>query len=98
MEQNRLWGMSPRETRRRARMQSLPAAPQQRSLVLSAIKQSADGLTDEEGAERLGIESNSYRPRRKELEQAGLIRPSGRTRETRRGRKAVVWIASEGER
>jgi hypothetical protein len=64
-----------------------------RRRVYEAIKAAgADGLTDEEGAEKVGISGNTYRPRRRELEQAGRIRDSERTRMTRSNRKAVVWV------
>lgn len=70
-----------------------PVAATLRRMVYEAIAAAgADGLTDEEGAEKVGIGGNTYRPRRRELEQAGRIRDSGRTRMTRSNRKAVVWV------
>lgn len=53
-----------------------------------------DGLTDEEGSALSGIGPSTYRPRRCELVQAGLVRDSGRTRRVRSGRNAVVWVAT----
>ena len=71
-----------------------PVAATLRRMVLEAIAAAgADGLTDEEGAERVGINGNTYRPRRRELEQADRIRNTGKTRQTKSGRKAVVWVA-----
>jgi hypothetical protein len=52
-----------------------------------------DGLTDEEGQEMLSLAGNTYRPRRGELEEAGLVKNSLLTRPTRAKRQAVVWIA-----
>lgn len=52
------------------------------------------GLTDE-GMQLLGMAQNTQRPRRRELQQAGLIADSGRTRPTSSGRQAVVWILAE---
>lgn len=52
-----------------------------------------DGLTDEEAQERLSLQGNTYRPRRVELEEAGLVRDSKTTRLTKARRKAVVWVA-----
>lgn len=49
------------------------------------------GSTDEELQENLIIAQNTQRPRRRELQQAGLVIDSGRTRATRSGRQAVVW-------
>ena len=61
--------------------------------VLEAIKHSADGLTDEECQRVTGLQGSTQRPRRIELEIAGLIKNSGRTRETMSGRAAVIWVA-----
>lgn len=49
------------------------------------------GATDEEMQAGLDMAANTQRPRRRELQQAGLIVDSGRTRATRSGRQAVVW-------
>jgi hypothetical protein len=49
------------------------------------------GRTDEEIQDALGMPANTERPRRRELERAGLVRDSGRKRPTRSGRSAVVW-------
>jgi len=49
------------------------------------------GCTDEE----LQVEftnANTERPRRIELVRMGLVKDSGRTRETSSGRKATVWV------
>lgn len=51
------------------------------------------GCTDEEIGTWTGLPGNTVRPRRRELQLAGLIRDSGRTRATASGRQAVVWIA-----
>lgn len=51
------------------------------------------GATDEEGQESLALPGNTFRPRRVELMEAGLVRDSGATRLTRARRKAVVWLA-----
>jgi hypothetical protein len=57
------------------------------------------GATDEEGQDALGLPGNTYRPRRVELQNAGLVVDSRRVRLTRNRRKAVVWYAvyPEGE-
>ena len=52
----------------------------------------ADGATDEQVQIRLGLDGSTERPRRWELERAGLVVDSGRRRETISGRKAIVWI------
>lgn len=51
-----------------------------------------DGATDEEGIDATGLPASTYRPRRVELVQAGLVMDSGRERPTRSGRKATVWV------
>jgi hypothetical protein len=49
------------------------------------------GATDEEGIEVTGLCQNTYRPRRIELCDMGLVVKSWDTRPTRSGRAAVVW-------
>lgn len=70
-----------------------PNAATLRARVLEAIRARPEGLTDEEGQTVTGLEGNTYRPRRRELEKAGLVRLSLGTRLTRSGRAAAVWIA-----
>ena len=66
-----------------------------RERVLEVIRGNAvlGGLTDEEGMEITGLPPSTYRPRRVELVEANLIVDSGRTRRTKSGRQAVVWVA-----
>ena len=52
-----------------------------------------DGLTDEEGQAMLRWGPNSYRPRRIELTEMGLVKSNLTTRLTQARRKAVVWVA-----
>lgn len=58
------------------------------------VSRGEDGATDEEGQEALAMPGNTYRPRRTELQSLGLVRDSGARRETKSGRKAVVWCAT----
>ncbi len=51
------------------------------------------GATDEELQTVLGMNPNTERPRRIELVELGLVKDSGRKRDTKSGRKAVVWVA-----
>jgi len=53
------------------------------------------GATDEEMQTALGMDPNTQRPRRRELVQAGYIVDSGKRRETRTGRNAIVWISRD---
>ncbi len=50
------------------------------------------GATDEEIQDGLRMNGNTERPRRRELEKGRLIVDSGRTRKTRSGKDAVVWV------
>jgi hypothetical protein len=87
-----------------------PDPPCQRHSVTSreaadAIKPDAylrgrgeDGATDEEMQDALGMGGSTQRPRRRELELAETVRNSGRTRRTKSGRNAVVWIASQTQK
>lgn len=63
-----------------------------RHRVLSVIREQG-GLIDEEGIELTGMSPSTFRPRRIECVQAGLVYDSGETRLTRSGRKATVWKA-----
>ena len=73
-----------------------PNAATLRARVLRYIEARGErGATDEEIQNNLGMAGNTQRPRRKELQEAGLIRDSGRTRKTSSGREAVVWVAQE---
>jgi len=67
-----------------------------RQAVLAfVIGRGVDGATDQEIGAALGLDSNTARPRRWELAEAGLIVDSGIRRRTSSGRKAVVWVAPE---
>jgi hypothetical protein len=73
-----------------------PCSGRLRRAVLDAISAAgARGLTDEEVQIVLAMPSSTERPRRIECVRAGLIVDSGRTRPTRSGRKATVWIATK---
>lgn len=75
-----------------------PHAAALRAKVLEAIQAAGEqGLTDLECQELLSMPGDTQRPRRRELEQAGLIKDSGRTRATRYGKEAVVWVAVEAK-
>ena len=51
----------------------------------------AGPLTDEQIAERLGMEPNTVRPRRGELVRAGMVRAVDDAGRTRTGSKATRW-------
>jgi hypothetical protein len=71
-----------------------PKAATLRGQVLSYLKGcGASGATDEEIQAALELNPSTQRPRRIELCNLGLVRDSGRTRLTKAGRKAVVWVA-----
>lgn len=68
--------------------------PELRSLVLAFIRsRGPEGATDAEGAAALGMASDTYRPRRVELRDRGLVRDSGQFRTTPSGSRAAVWLA-----
>lgn len=70
-----------------------PCAATLRAKVLGAIQDSGiHGMTDIECQAETGMDGSTQRPRRIELQRAGLIRESGK-RETPSGRLAVVWVA-----
>lgn len=61
-----------------------------RARVLSTLL-SKGPSTDEEMQDYLGMNPSTQRPRRIELQRAGLVRDSGKKRNTRSGRLATVW-------
>lgn len=76
-----------------AAMSVRPTSDAMRQRVLNAIRDAADGLTDEEGMEVTGLQGSTYRPRRIEAVMAHRVRDSGRTRPGRSGRQMTIWIA-----
>jgi hypothetical protein len=50
------------------------------------------GATDEEMQHALDMQGSTQRPRRIELCERGLVIDSGRTQETRSGRRATIWV------
>ncbi len=71
-------------------------APTLRAVVLDHIATCGRyGATADEVCHALDMLPQSATPRINELAKAGAIIDSGRTRLTRSGRAAVVWIASQ---
>jgi hypothetical protein len=48
-------------------------------------------MTDEEGIAWTGLSPSSYRPRRGELVEMGLVKETGEKSRTASGRMAAVW-------
>lgn len=67
-----------------------------RLAVLNAIIAATEGLTAERISEITGISGDTVRPRIVELSEANLIMKSTRTRMTRAGREAQVWVVGVG--
>lgn len=70
-----------------------PVRENLRQRVYQAVREAhPGGLTEQEIEDATGLPGNTVRPRIVELvNRAGLV-DSGRTRKTRSGREAVVWI------
>lgn len=83
------------ETSRQAAISKYYATSTERSRVLRCLRDHPDGLTDEELQDVLNMNPSTQRPRRIELcdMEPALVKDSGRTRKTRSGRNAVVWVA-----
>jgi transcription initiation factor IIE alpha subunit len=64
-------------------------------VILRFLHDRSWGATDEEMQDVLDIKESTQRPRRRELQQAGLIADSGKTRKTESGRRAVVWVLAQ---
>lgn len=63
--------------------------------VLDTIKSAGErGMTDEQVRSITGLGGSTEVPRRIELVAKGLVKDSGKTRKTRGGRNATVWVAA----
>lgn len=81
-------------TSKAAAVQIEPKANTLRAKVYDLIKVSSEyGATDEELQDILCMEGSTERPRRKELCEQGKVKDSGKTRKTKSGRQAVIWVA-----
>ena len=63
-----------------------------RQQVYDLIAGRAEGMTADAVAEHFGCYHNRTSPRIRELVLKGLLMDSGERRDTRSGRRAVVWI------
>lgn len=77
-----------------AAKRSVASYTTQAKRVLKHIHSSANGVTDEEGQDQLGIPGNSYRPARGALVDLGYVKKSGKTRKTHSGSSANVWVST----
>jgi len=85
----------PTDTQVEAADRAQPTAGTARRRVLDLIRFYGEvGATDEQIAKALGMNPNTERPRRKELEEMGWIRDSGERRKTASGSPAIVWTFS----
>jgi hypothetical protein len=76
-----------------------PSANRLRTLVYDTLRAAgAEGMTDEELQDATGLQGSCQRPRRVELVARNLVRDSGRTRPTRSGRAATLWVAVGDDR
>lgn len=71
-------------------------APTKRiEVLLLFIGLHPDGVNDSAGEAALGMIQNTYRPRRIELRDAGLVEDSGVTVKNQNGEQEVVWRATD---
>lgn len=93
-EQRPVEGIEP--TSKAAARRIAPVAGTLRAKVLACIKRAGLlGLTDIECQALLNMDGSTQRPRRQELEKAGLIY---RRAEPRRGpRESIVWLVRVGK-
>lgn len=89
----------PVPTSRAAAKRVEPRTGSMRAKVLAWFRQRTDGGTDEELIDAHGgpAVASTVRPRRIELVAGKFLRDSGRTRKTRAGLDAVVWVEDKGE-
>lgn len=83
-------------TSKAAALSAEPTAGTKRAIALAFLRgRGAHGATDEEMQELIPLTANTQRPRRVELVKGKFVVDSGRTRKTRGGDDAVVWVATE---
>lgn len=84
------------ETSRFAAKAAKSGANRNRFRILAHLSQFGEyGATDQEMQVSLRINGNSERPRRRELEQAGLVIASEKRRSTKYHRPATVWTITD---
>ena len=81
-------------TSREAAEKAVGTAEAGRARVLSLLRRQGP-MTLQQIEDALGWNGNTVRPRRKELEAAGLVIDSGKTAKTKSGRNAILWKAAE---
>ncbi len=79
-------------TSRAAAVAIAPRVASLKERVYAYIASRPHGATDEEIAVGMGLNPNSARPRRRELEQAERVMDSKKRRMTASGSAAVVWV------
>lgn len=83
-------------TSKAAALSAEPTAGTKRAIALAFLRgRGLVGATDEEMQELIPLTPNTQRPRRVELVKGKFVVDSGRTRKTRGGDDAVVWLAAE---
>ena len=99
MKQQGLFGQPPKyqahsDTSKAAAAEIETNARTLRATVYSFLKISGlYGATDEELQVALNMNPSTERPRRIELVELRLVKDGGKKRNTKSGRKAVVWLA-----
>jgi len=76
---------------------TVQGAISKRERVFNCIAAARDGRTDEEISLETGIVKDTVRPRRVDLQTAGRIKDSGRTRPGVSGRQFTVWVVVLGK-
>lgn len=80
------------DTSREAALAIAPRVTELQRRVLDYLKEHPQGATDEQLIDGTGLNPSTLRPRRRELQQANIIKDSGRYALTHSGRRAIVWV------
>lgn len=81
------------KTSRDAAISVIPVVRGIQAQLLDCIrKQGAHGITDDEMEQLLGLKHQTVSAQRRQLVKQGYIHDSGKTRPTRSGRRATVWV------
>ena len=90
---------SPRARSAEARRQAMKTRPREWERLLRYLRGCRRrGATDQEMQQAVRMGGNTQRPRRRELEQRGLVKNSGKQRKTLAGVRATVWVTCAAPR
>jgi predicted ArsR family transcriptional regulator len=90
-------GFQRTDTSAAAAIEAEKTAPNLRDRVMSVLHDSADPISADEIAARLGKPYGSIRPRLTELRNSGKVEDSGQRGKTQWGKSCILWRAADSK-